>query len=366
MDTSPQLTLNLLLRGGAVLLLILITASLLRDYPRVVAARLGAAFALGVSAFTLNSAPGFALHPPWWHAPVIALDSGNMFMFWLFTRALLDDAFVFRPWQPAAWGIFAAAGMLNCFLFVPQNLWIAAPTGMALTLAPAALAGLSMAQSLVTWRADLVEGRRRLRMVIVTATAGYSILMAFVALTSGDVRTVFSSTINAFGLATLSLLIAWQLMRVAGDELFEQQRVVDNELGNEASVAANPVIIPTPDAPDPALVSTLEKLMTVERLYREESLTIGVLAIRMGLPEYKLRRVINQGLGYRNFNAFLNTYRIDEAKRVLSDQSQLVVPVLTIAMDAGFQSLGPFNRAFKAVTGLTPTEFRRISLPTHE
>jgi AraC-like DNA-binding protein len=38
------------------------------------------------------------------------------------------------------------------------------------------------------------------------------------------------------------------------------------------------------------------------------------------------------------------------------------VPILTIAMDAGFQSLGPFNRAFKADTGLTPTEFRRLAL----
>ena len=38
---------------------------------------------------------------------------------------------------------------------------------------------------------------------------------------------------------------------------------------------------------------------------------------------------------------------------------QAEVPVLTIAMDAGFQSLNPFNRAFKAETGLTPTEYRR-------
>jgi AraC-like DNA-binding protein len=37
------------------------------------------------------------------------------------------------------------------------------------------------------------------------------------------------------------------------------------------------------------------------------------------------------------------------------------VPVLTIALDAGFSSLGPFNRAFKADTGLTPTEYRRLN-----
>ena len=102
--------------------------------------------------------------------------------------------------------------------------------------------------------------------------------------------------------------------------------------------------------------------MIVERAYRQEGLTIGSLAARMSLPEYRLRQIINEGLGHRNFNAFLNRYRIDEAKAALADSSQQDVPVLTIAMDAGFQSLGPFNRAFKADTGLTPTEFRRLAL----
>jgi AraC-like DNA-binding protein len=58
-----------------------------------------------------------------------------------------------------------------------------------------------------------------------------------------------------------------------------------------------------------------------------------------------LRRLINQRLGYRNFNVFLNEHRIAEAKAALADPSQAEVPVITIAMDAGFQSLGPFNRA---------------------
>jgi AraC-like DNA-binding protein len=102
--------------------------------------------------------------------------------------------------------------------------------------------------------------------------------------------------------------------------------------------------------------------MTAERIYRQEGLTIGVLAAKLELTEYRLRQVINEGLGYRNFNAFLNRYRIDEAKAALADLSQREVPVLTIAMDAGFQSIGPFNRAFKADTGMTPTEFRRDAL----
>jgi AraC-like DNA-binding protein len=366
LDANPYLALNLLLRGGAMLLLIFIATSLLTDYPRVVAARLGALFALGVAAFALYSAPGLTAPPRWWQMPVTALNSGNMFVFWLFTRALLDDAFVLRPWHLAAWGILAAAGVLNCFVFVPQNLWAAVPTGAVLTLAPVLLAALSVAQSFAAWRGDLVEGRRRLRMMIVAATAGYSILMTFVALASGDVRLAFSSTANAFGLAALSLLIAWQLMRVVGGELFEAQRIVESAFGKEASAAEHRAITQKFEAPDPTAIRVLETLMRVENLYREESLSIGALANRMGLPEYKLRRLINQGLGFRNFNAFLNAYRIDEAKRALGDSSQATVPVLTIAMDAGFQSLGPFNRAFKAVTGMTPTEFRRMNTATVE
>ena len=66
-------------------------------------------------------------------------------------------------------------------------------------------------------------------------------------------------------------------------------------------------------------------------------------------------RLINGQLGYRNFNAFLNGYRIAEARAALADPSQAEVPVTTIALDAGFQSIGPFNRAFKVTIGVTPS-----------
>ena len=98
----------------------------------------------------------------------------------------------------------------------------------------------------------------------------------------------------------------------------------------------------------PRLVDALMRLMADERIYRHDNVTIGTLATRLAIPEYRLRRLINQRLGYRNFNVFLNEHRIAEAKAALADPTQAEVPVITIAMDAGFQSLGPFNRAFKA------------------
>jgi AraC-like DNA-binding protein len=112
---------------------------------------------------------------------------------------------------------------------------------------------------------------------------------------------------------------------------------------------------------DTRLLATLERLMRVERLYRQEGLTIGTLAAKVGVPERRLRHAINRGLGHRNFNEYLNQHRLADAKQALADPAQAKVSILTIALDAGFQSLGPFNRAFKADTGQTPTEFRRAA-----
>jgi AraC-like DNA-binding protein len=113
------------------------------------------------------------------------------------------------------------------------------------------------------------------------------------------------------------------------------------------------------DVQDTPLLDTLRRLMEEDRIYRAEGLSIAALALKMGIPEYRLRRLINQRLGHRNFSSFVNRYRLADAMTALRDPAQAVVPILTIALDAGFQSLGPFNRAFKAETGLTPTEYRR-------
>lgn len=97
--------------------------------------------------------------------------------------------------------------------------------------------------------------------------------------------------------------------------------------------------------------------------YRKTSLTIATLASDLNFPEHQLRRLINRHLGFRNFSAFLNSYRIGEAKDRLADPEYARTPVLTIALDLGYGSLGPFNRAFKAMTDMTPTEFREQAIP---
>ena len=96
-----------------------------------------------------------------------------------------------------------------------------------------------------------------------------------------------------------------------------------------------------------------------EKVYRQEGFGVAALVAALDVPEYRLRRLINQRLGHRNFSSFVNGYRLAEATAALADPAQADVPILTIALDAGFQSIGPFNRAFKAHTGMTPTAYRK-------
>ncbi|QTD55627.1 AraC family transcriptional regulator [Parasphingorhabdus cellanae] len=99
-----------------------------------------------------------------------------------------------------------------------------------------------------------------------------------------------------------------------------------------------------------------------EGQYRTPSLTIATLAAQLDAPEHRLRALINKQLGHRNFSSFLNGYRITEAKEKLSDRAMVDLPILTIAMDLGYGSLAPFNRAFRAETGLTPSDFRKSAI----
>lgn len=106
---------------------------------------------------------------------------------------------------------------------------------------------------------------------------------------------------------------------------------------------------------DLALMNKLLGAMQMQKPYREAGCTITGLSVQLGVPEHRLRRVINQNLAYRNFNQFLNHYRVDEAAQQLvkTDAS-----VSNIALEVGFASLSAFNKAFKDRYGMTPTTYR--------
>jgi AraC-like DNA-binding protein len=343
-------TIDIALRGATVALLLVLAASLFRGFGTVLAGRLAAAFALGSAAHAVSYSIGATAPVSATHAPLIALSTGNVVVFWLFTRALFDEAFKLRWWHALVWAAVAAFSFVNC-------MWIAPASGarlsiIAINLIALGFIALAVTQTVASWSSDLVERRRSVRVFIVSAAALYGGLNAVLQIAmSGSGSAEIANTVNLAVLAGVVAAICYAMMRVDGADLFPAPPEVQANTSEAAVIESSA---------DQKLVDALMRLMGDERIYRHDNITIGTLATKLAIPEYRLRRLINQRLGYRNFNVFLNEHRIAEAKAALADPSQAEVPVITIAMDAGFQSLGPFNRAFKAITGVTPTEYRRL------
>jgi AraC-like DNA-binding protein len=336
---------DLALRAGLVTLLWLIAGLLLREHPRATVARLGAAFAIGTAAYVVCSAAPVNQPPPW-EAVLVALAAGNSVLLWLLAGALFDEGFHLKWWYGILWCAMGALGIVNRFALV-QAVPLAQLLRGGQLVTSLVFAALALGYTLSTWRADLLEGRRRLRLFVVVAATlhlGISTLARSVFSVEGSPQWSFA---NALVLLCITVIIVWELLRTDLDAYLLPTEV------------ARP-----PDTSDdgymsPSVLVEIERVMKREQVYLEGSLTIGALAAKLGLLEYKLRRIINQGLGYRNFNSFLNHYRIEHAKGMLTAPRHTGASVLTVAMECGFQSLGPFNRAFKSLTGMTPSEYRR-------
>ena len=109
------------------------------------------------------------------------------------------------------------------------------------------------------------------------------------------------------------------------------------------------------------LIPLYEKLlnhMVVEKPYLESELSLADLARRLRTNPVVLSQVINAGVG-RNFNDFVNSYRVEAFKEAVRKPQNQHLSLLGIALDCGFNSKATFNRAFKKFTGLLPKEFAR-------
>jgi AraC-like DNA-binding protein len=107
------------------------------------------------------------------------------------------------------------------------------------------------------------------------------------------------------------------------------------------------------------LARRIQQAISDEALLTRIDLKVAAFAEHLDEQEYKVTRCITNHLAYRNFNHLLNHHRIERAKKLLNDPGHSHKTIATIAFDCGYNSLGPFNRAFKAMTGSTPREFRK-------
>ncbi len=337
-------TLEVLLRGIAVGAMLCTALALIRGRPLIPARWTGALFALAAAAFTLHSGgPETRVVMPIIF-PIWLLSLGGTAYFWMFAIALFEDSrFTLDRWIPAA--VMTLVGVVGWLLPEPVNrgVWVAHNIlEMALILHIVS----------IIWRrrqGDLVEARRTLRAPVILLIGLYALIDSVFEMAGAlGAEDLWLSPLQAASLALVSLLTAGAFLQ-ARPELF---------------VATRPPTTADPDAIDPQDRPALARLQALmdDGAWRREGLTIGQLAADVGVPEHRLRRLINGGLGHRNFADFVGSSRIAAARVALADPANARASISALAFDLGYASLGPFNRAFKDATGQTPSEWRAQSL----
>ena len=230
-------TLDLAFRGATVALLLVLAASLLRDFkcppgasprplrwvrPRMPSPLRSARLAVSI-----------------WHAPLIALSTGDAVVLWLFTRALLDDAFVPRWWHALIWAAVAAYSFVSCLWIAPGR----QPVHHRGQSARARFIVLAVAQTITSWSADLVERRRRVRVFIVSAAVLYGGVNALLQISiSGADTAAIANVANAAVLTGIVAAICYAMMQVDGGDLFPARR---SRADVPAAVAAARRVPPT-------------------------------------------------------------------------------------------------------------------------
>src|SRR5262245_26026127 len=159
---------------------------------------------------------------------------------------------------------------------------------------------------LAAWQAfvgrdtDLVEGRRRFRLVLVISTALYTagIIVSQWLLPGSETSAPFSF-INAVGLLALVFTYAAARLSVSTAGPFAASDIPDQSISSPREIRrADPALAPEVDEQDGALLKALDDLMKISKIYREEGLSVAVLSSKLSVPEYRLRRLINQKLGH--------------------------------------------------------------------
>jgi len=322
--------------------------------------------------------------PPelWGVLGIIAMTSVGWFF--LMVMALFGDVDRFRPAMFLAPAAMALCGFANAFRFKEFM-----PVMWTVTTAlQATLAIWAVVIVMRSWKDDLVESRRRLRGPFMVAVAFY-----ILTLNGFDILEMLGTTPDWYPMFNAALFAAIVLggalvfldpreAMFGADTPPAEPKLAAEAIAPDIHPTARPNSKTNGHAPASELAAldhaTLERaaldraakadldrleiLMSRDRIWKEEGLTIASLALRAHIPENQLRRLINDCLGYRNFPSYVNAHRIAAAKSRLADPGEARVSISTIAYDIGFASLGPFNRAFKEESGVSPSEWRRKAL----
>lgn len=336
------------MRGGAAALCLALILQLLSRRPISAAAAFGSVFLAGAGIYSVVALPIVLNALGLIVIPFKLLGILSPAFFWLFIEALHNDDFRWR-WYKAIPPFVMGFLYLICIPFPFVSAYAKTMQVILVTL----LMGWTIYRVQCCYRDDLVASRRQfgrtmrvLVPLICVAIIGIEIIETMQIQHPVARLTVASAILGVGIVLVISVLTLRQTLLPASAQ--PQNLTMSAENLNAA---------------DRIDLGRLRDLME-EGAYLNTGLSIGQLAGQMNIPEHRLRKLINNGLGYRNFAAFINDHRIAEAKRRLAEPSFAREQITGLAFDLGYTSLAPFHRAFKERTGQSPTEFREQSL-TH-
>ncbi len=346
---APMIMLDALIRFSAFGLLLGLALTVFQLHRASTTGRLLLALCFSLMALMISTAPA-GLGVP---APLLAfarfVDVPNTVLAWLFVKSLMSDDFVL-DWRHlgvlvifcvAVWfmwlNIYFSWGLVQRWHSVLLNLF-------ALSLFVQLLYEIVHER-----RDDLVESRRRLRLYFVLAVI---VLVALAIASEIFLRHLDRQVLSSFKVAiTLVLVIAghlWFLTVRTGHIAFSTPGWGDERPSMASDLTER----------ERQLKTTLDHTMDVAEVWRDPKLTIKGLAVQLGITEHKLRAFINQRLGHRNFRRYLLGYRLASVKRDLADPAQRDMPILTVALSNGFQSIATFNRVFRDSEQEAPNTYR--------
>lgn len=298
---------------------------------------------LGIAAYLLLTAP-YSPRPQGFIRSILLMFTHSMPVFlWLYGKQLFDDGFDLKRWP--LWGK-SALGLLAVFYIY---VFLIKGGGGHLQMVSHMIALVFIVHLLLsviaTWRSDLVEQRRVARFWFVLLVGLFFLMLDLVELSNTrlnrhQIFMLMNASICLIGTSVTAGLLFFHGLSI--------KSVLVSDTTQETPRYTR--LIPQ----EYALAKKLHTFIKDEG-YLQPDLTISKLAEQLECPDHHLRKLINQSLGYTNFNAFLNHYRIEAARKRLVETS---LPVLTIALDVGYGSIASFNRAFKDIVGITPTVYR--------
>jgi len=351
----------------AIFSVILLAAGYLKTDPKANSARVFGLIAVFVVLYLLNGMtadhidPQFQLDLSVWNFFITVGTNTIAGLFMIYCFLIFQEGEKFPLTLGVAFGLQILLDAIITFLDLSEGAASLAGTlsmlSTALDVLMLVFVGFAIYWTLKGWRADLVADRRILRWFIISVQGTLIFAVVFIEnflLTGGSGSNATEQAVIVFSIALLTfgmLLVALRFDFVSLSYVIRKVAELTEDKVEEGSV--------TFDA------ESFNKVFKEGQLYREAGLTISMLAKKLNMPEYRLRAFIHKQLGFRNFNAMLHQYRIEDASSALSDSENLNVPVLTIALSVGYQSTTPFNNAFREIKGVTPSEYRKKMRQNH-